>query len=50
MRVCFAAIDICDAIYMLSNWADSKGAAAERAYALLKVEIFWGQIFPKSMV
>lgn len=29
----FKKIQECDALYMLSNWQDSKGATAERAFA-----------------
>lgn len=34
MHMCYAAIDICDAVYMLENWKDSKGAQLEREYAI----------------
>lgn len=34
MHVCYAIIDICDAVYMLKDWQDSKGARLERNYAL----------------
>ena len=33
MRVCFSMIDVCDAVYFLSNWEDSKGARMEYNYA-----------------
>ena len=33
MHVCYAMIDICDEIYMLKDWQDSKGARLERQYA-----------------
>lgn len=36
MHICYAAIDICDAVYMLSNWYESKGAKLEHQYALDK--------------
>ena len=29
MHVCFAMIDVCDAVYMLNNWGESKGARME---------------------
>lgn len=35
MHVCFAMIDICDAIYMLKDWQTSAGARAELQYAAL---------------
>ena len=36
MHICYAAIDVCDAVYMLSNWFESKGAKLEHQYALDK--------------
>ena len=33
MRICFAMIDVCDAVYMLDNWRDSPGAMREHEYA-----------------
>ena len=33
MHVCYAMIDICDAVYLLPNWTESKGATLEREYA-----------------
>lgn len=33
MHVCYAMIDICDAVYMLSDWQKSKGARMELQYA-----------------
>ena len=33
MPICCAMIDQCEAIYMLSNWKNSKGARVELAYA-----------------
>ena len=36
MHICYAAIDVCDAVYMLSNWYESKGAKMEHQYALDK--------------
>ena len=45
MHVCYAMIDVCDAVYMLKNWTSSKGASAEYTYALKlnKLIIFEGQ-------
>lgn len=34
MHVCFSMIDICDAVYMLSDWQRSVGARMERQYAM----------------
>jgi hypothetical protein len=34
MRICFAAIDTCDAVYMLSDWSESPGARREHEYAI----------------
>ena len=33
MRICYSMIDVCDAVYFLSNWQDSIGAKMERDYA-----------------
>ena len=33
MHVCYAMIDICDAVYMLSDWQKSMGARLECQYA-----------------
>lgn len=33
--ICYSMIDACDAIYLLSNWKDSKGAVLEFEYAWL---------------
>lgn len=34
MHVCYAMIDVCDALFLQANWQDSKGARMERSYAL----------------
>lgn len=34
MKMCFTAIDICDAVYMLEDWHDSPGARREHEYAI----------------
>lgn len=33
MPICYAMIDCCDAVFMLKNWKDSKGAKLEYEYA-----------------
>jgi len=33
MPICYSMIDACDCIYMLKNWADSRGAKLELEYA-----------------
>lgn len=33
MHVCFAMIDVCDAVYMQKDWQGSKGARMELQYA-----------------
>lgn len=33
LHICYAMIDVCDAIYMLSDWQKSKGARMELQYA-----------------
>lgn len=34
MTICFAAIAVCDAVYMLADWHESEGAKAEHKFAL----------------
>ena len=34
MHICYAMIDVCDALFLQANWQDSKGARMERSYAL----------------
>ena len=36
MSMCYPMIDMCDAIYMLPNWQQSKGACIEYGYAKAK--------------
>ena len=36
MHVSYALLDICDGIYMMNGWKDSKGAMLEYDYALEK--------------
>ncbi len=33
LHICFAMIDVCDAVYMLSDWKKSPGARKELQYA-----------------
>lgn len=33
MHICYAMIDVCDVVYMLSDWQKSKGARMELQYA-----------------
>ena len=33
MTVCLSMIDVCDGVFFLTNWRDSKGAKAEHRYA-----------------
>lgn len=34
MHICYNMIDVCDGVYFLNNWRDSKGAKLEYAYAI----------------
>ncbi|WP_315523412.1 DUF4406 domain-containing protein [Pseudoramibacter alactolyticus] len=34
MRICLAALKMCDAIYLTKGWEDSRGAKIEKAEAL----------------
>ena len=33
LRICYAMIDVCEAVYMLKDWQTSKGARQELQYA-----------------
>ena len=33
MHICYAMIDVCDAVYMQKDWQQSKGARMELQYA-----------------
>jgi nucleoside 2-deoxyribosyltransferase len=35
-RFCFPLLDLCDRVYMVEGWQESKGALAEYGYALAK--------------
>lgn len=39
MHVCYAMIDVCNSVYFLNNWKDSKGANLEHKYAKEKNKI-----------
>ena len=39
LHICFAMIDICECVYMLKNWRQSKGAKLERLYATTKGKV-----------
>ncbi len=34
MHICYSMIDVCEVVYMLSNWKDSKGAVLEHIYSI----------------
>ena len=36
LHICYAIIDVCDAVYMLSDWQQSEGARLEYEYAIEK--------------
>lgn len=33
MHICYAMVDVCDAVFMQKDWQDSKGARMELQYA-----------------
>lgn len=39
MKICFAMIDVCDAVCLLGDWQDSPGAKREYEYAKNKEKI-----------
>lgn len=34
MHICYSMMDVCESIYMLIGWEDSKGAVMEHKYAI----------------
>ena len=36
MKMCFCMLDMCNAIYMLNGWEESRGANREYGYAIAK--------------
>ena len=44
LHICYAIIDVCDAVYMLSDWQQSEGARLEYEYAIeKKKQIFFSK-------
>lgn len=43
MHICYAMIDVCEGIYFLSNWKDSKGANLEHDYGKEHGKGIWYQ-------
>ena len=42
LHICYAMIDVCDAIYMLKDWEKSSGANLELDYVrCIKKNIYW---------
>lgn len=50
IHICKAMIDVCDALYMLPDWTDSKGAHLEHLYAMQQhKEITYLQKLPETV-
>ena len=50
MHICFAMIDVCDAVFMLSDWQQSIGARMELQYAAdHRKEILYEDLTTKEM-
>ena len=50
MHICYAMIDVCDAVYMLSDWQQSIGARMELQYAAdHRKEILYEDLTTKEM-
>lgn len=43
MHICYAMIDVCDAVYLLNDWKMSKGARMEHQYAEKKHKVIYYQ-------
>ena len=41
MHICKAMLDVCDAIYLLPGWTDSKGAVEEAKHAIVHGITVW---------
>ena len=49
MHICYAMIDVCDAVFMQKDWQDSKGARMELQYAKdWKKQILYEDEFTKE--
>lgn len=43
MHICYSMIDVCDGIYFLRKWEDSKGSVLEHVYGKEHGKIIWYQ-------
>lgn len=43
MHICYAMIDVCDAVYFLNDWKMSKGARDEHQYAKKNHKVIYYQ-------
>ena len=43
MHICYAMIDVCDAVYFLNDWKMSKGARMEHQYAKKNHKVIYYQ-------
>lgn len=51
LHICYAMIDVCEAVYMLSDWQTSKGARLELQHASdCKKEILYEDASQKRMI
>lgn len=50
LPICYAMIDVCDVVYMLNNWQDSKGANLELACAEFKRKEIWYEPLHKPLL
>ncbi|MFV0515809.1 MAG: DUF4406 domain-containing protein [Aminipila sp.] len=50
LKICFSMIDVCDCVFLLDNWKDSKGANKEFLYAYNKGKTILDKdnLFPKT--
>lgn len=46
MKICFAMIDACEAVYFLDNWQDGPGAIREHKYASSQNKILMFEVDP----
>ena len=49
MHICKAMLDVCDAIYLLPGWMDSKGAVEEAKHAIVHGITVW-EVITKPLI
>ena len=45
MHICFAMIDISDAVCLMGRWKDSEGVKRERVHAIKNEKAIWEELY-----